>query len=75
MQQVSTFFKEETDFMFKRGEKVGEEKAYQKAHKKAKTIVVKNLLDANRFTVSEIANYAGVSEDFVREVQKEYKNL
>jgi len=31
--------------------------------------VVSNLLAAGKFTISEIANYATVSEDFVRKVR------
>lgn len=35
--------------------------------------VVKNLLQANRFTISEIANFANVTENFVRKVKKDLK--
>ena len=35
--------------------------------------VVKNLLTANRFTTSEIANFAGVTEDFVEEIKASVK--
>jgi predicted nucleic-acid-binding protein len=35
--------------------------------------VVKNLLQANRFTIPEIANFANVTEDFVRKVKKDLK--
>lgn len=34
---------------------------------------VNNLLTANRFTISEIANFAGVTEDFVEEVKASVK--
>jgi hypothetical protein len=37
---------------------------------KGKTEVVRNLLLANKFTVSEIATYASVTEDFVEKVKK-----
>lgn len=39
----------------------------------AKEEVVKNLLVANRFTVAEISNYAGVTEKFVKDVRKALK--
>jgi hypothetical protein len=40
---------------------------------KSKTEFVQNLLSANRFTIGEIATYAGVSEDFVEKVKKTLK--
>lgn len=45
-----------------------EGKAEGKAEVKAE--VVKNLLSANKFTIAEIANFASVSEAFVKDVQK-----
>ena len=38
-----------------------------------KTEVVRNLITSNRFTIAEIANFAGVSEIFVTEVKKALK--
>ena len=38
-----------------------------------KTEVVRNLITSNRFTIAEIANFAGVSEIFVTEVKKSLK--
>ena len=35
--------------------------------------VVKKLLSAGKFTIPEIAGFAGVSEDFVRKVKKRRK--
>jgi hypothetical protein len=46
---------------------------YRIGKKKAFAEVVKNMLDAKKFTVSEIANYANVTDDFVREIQKDIK--
>jgi hypothetical protein len=38
-----------------------------------KTEVVKNLLSAGEFTIAKIANFAGVTEAFVRKVKKDLK--
>jgi hypothetical protein len=57
MQPVSTFFKEENDFMYRRG-------------KKASSEAVKRMPSANKFTISEIAKYVDVSEEFVIEIQQ-----
>ena len=57
MEHVSTFFKEENDIFYKVG------------FEKGKISVVKNLLESNRFTISEIANFAGVTEAFVENVR------
>ena len=43
------------------------------AKMEGKTEVVRNLLTSNRFTIAEIANFAGVSEIFVTEVEKALK--
>ena len=56
METVTKFFKEEKDPF------------YQKGKLEGKSEVVRNLLGTGRFTVSEIANFAGVSEAFVKEV-------
>ena len=45
-----------------------EEGAEQKSYE-----VVKNLLSAGEFTVAKIANFANVSESFVRKVKKGLK--
>ena len=78
MEQVSSFFKEENDIFYKVGEKRGLEKGLEKGleegevngEEKKSYQVVKNLISANRFTIPEIANFADVSETFVRKVKK-----
>lgn len=62
MEQVASFFKEENDIFYQVGEKKGLEKG--------KAEVVANLLTANRFTFTEIANFVGVTEAFVEKVKK-----
>jgi predicted transposase YdaD len=52
------------------GIQTGKIKGKAEAEKKSKTTFVKNLLLANKITISEIATYAGVSEDFVEKVKK-----
>jgi phage portal protein BeeE len=46
--------------------------AEEKGIEKKNFEVVENLLSANRFTVAEIANFAGVTESFVKKVQSKY---
>jgi len=57
MLKTASFFKVENDLFYKQG---AEEKSYE---------VVVKLLDAGKFTVAEIANYASVTEDFVKKVR------
>ena len=42
----------------------------EEGREKVKSEVVRNLLLAGRFTIPEIANFANVSEAFVRKVKK-----
>ena len=49
------------------------EYARNEGMEKGKTEVVSNLLAANKFSISEIANFAGVSEDFVKKVRTSLK--
>jgi predicted transposase/invertase (TIGR01784 family) len=51
----------------------GEKGGIEKGRIEGKADVVKNLLVANKFTISEIATYAGVGEDFVEKVKKTLK--
>jgi len=57
MLKVASFFKVENDPFYIEGE---EKKSYE---------VVSNLLSADKFTIAEIANFASVTEDFVRKVK------
>jgi len=57
MEAVSKFFKEERDFLYRKGEA---KKSYE---------VVSKLILANRFTTAEIAEYASVAEKFVEKVR------
>ena len=53
----------------KMGMEKGIEKGVEKGMQKASTVVVKNLLLANRFTIAEIANFANVTEQFVEKIK------
>jgi hypothetical protein len=44
--------------------------AIEEGMEKGKAGFVKNLLSANKFTDAEIANFAGVTEEYVREIKK-----
>jgi predicted transposase/invertase (TIGR01784 family) len=57
----------------KEGLEKGREEGLEKGLEKGKTEVVKNLLSSGEFTIAKIANFAGVTEAFVRKVKKELK--
>jgi len=48
----------------------GIEKGIEQGQEKAKYLIVQNLLSTERFTTTEIANFASVTEDFVLNVKK-----
>ena len=52
------------------GLELGLEKGREEGVKKAKRLIVQNLLSTARFTTMEIANFADVSEDFVIHVKE-----
>ncbi len=69
------------EFLLDRAKKQGIEEGLEKGIKKGieqgieqgKSDVVKNLLRAGKFSISEIANFAGVTESFVRKVKRSLK--
>ncbi len=65
MESVATFFKEENDIFYLRGVRKGREEQREEE----KTGFVKNLLAAGKFTITEIANFAEVTEDFVLKIK------
>jgi predicted transposase/invertase (TIGR01784 family) len=70
MENLSKYFGEERDMFYIRGEQKGLEMGELRGLEKGQTEFVKKLLLANKFTTSEIANYASVTEDFVEKVKK-----
>lgn len=66
MDSIAEYIKIERDPLYKRGE----EKGLEKGMEKVKATFVKNLLRKTNFTISEIANLAEATEDFVRKVKK-----
>ena len=56
-----------------KGIKKGIEKGIEKGAVQKSYEVVKKLLLSGKFTIPEIAGFAGVSEDFVRKVKKRRK--
>ena len=75
MESVSTFFKEEKDPFYMRGEMKGLEKGLEKGlvkgEAKAKTDIVKNLLLSGKITDAEIASIAGVTDDFIKKLRED----
>ena len=61
MDSLAHLIKEENDILYRRGEVKG------------KTEVIKGLLASKKFTMAEIAKFAGVTEAFVRSVKKTIK--
>ncbi len=55
--------------VLKTAEEKGLEKGIEKGIEKKNFEVVQNLLSTNRFTIAEIANFAGVTESFVKKLQ------
>lgn len=53
-----------------KGMEKGIEKGMEKGAEQKSAEFIKNLLASGKFTISEIASYVGVSEDFVRKVKK-----
>jgi predicted transposase YdaD len=51
----------------------GKEKGKEEGIKERNELFVKNLLAAGQFTIGQIANYACVTEEFVRKVKKSMK--
>lgn len=56
-----------------KGEEKGRKEGWVEGVETKSYEVVANLLETKKFTISEIANFAGVSEGFVRKVKKGIK--
>lgn len=56
-----------------KGMEKGREKGREEGREEGKSEVVKNLLSSGKFAIAEIANFANVSEAFVRRIKKEIK--
>jgi hypothetical protein len=61
MEHVSTFFKEENDIFYKVGEK--------RASEREKVLFVNSLLSKTDFDIARIADVAGVTEQFVKNIR------
>ena len=70
MEHVTSFFKEENDIFYKVGEKRGMEKGIEEGRETTSFLFVKKLLQAKRFTIAEIANFASVTDAYVRKIKK-----
>lgn len=67
METVSKFFKEENDFLYRRGETKGE----VQGEEKKSHIVVENLILKFGFTDEQAAEGAAVDIDYVKKVRAE----
>ena len=52
-------------------DKSATEKGLKEGEQRKSVEIVKNLLAAGKFTIAEIAKYAGVTEGFVRKVKED----
>jgi hypothetical protein len=77
MDSIANYISEENDILYLRGElkgiEKGMERGVEKGEEKRSREVVKNLLALGKFTISEIANLANVSDIFVNEVKASLK--
>jgi hypothetical protein len=69
MESITTFFKEENDFLYRRGMAKGEARGAEKNRRE----VVKTLLTQTDFTVARIAALVNVTEEFVERIAKRTK--
>jgi predicted transposase/invertase (TIGR01784 family) len=77
MQSISTFFKEENDIFYRKGERIGIEKGIEKGIKKgiekgaekARHTVIENLLTKLGVSDEKAAEIAEVSIEYVREIR------
>jgi len=65
MQSVSTFFKEENDIFYRKGERIGEIKGAEKA----RHTVIENLLTKLGVSDEKAAEIAEVSVEYVKEIR------
>ena len=61
------------DIYLEKGRKEGFEKGIERGIEKGKELIVKNLINAAKFSLSEIASLAGVSESFVKKINANLK--
>jgi flagellar biosynthesis/type III secretory pathway protein FliH len=73
MDSIAKLITKEKDILYRMGERDGLEKGKTEGEEKKSYEVVKNMLAANKFTIAEIANFANVTESFVRKVKKTIK--
>lgn len=57
-----------------KGLQKGKEAGLQEGLEKGKELIVRNLINSKKFTVSEISNFTGVPESFVKKVQSSLRN-
>lgn len=75
MQSISTFFKEEKDFLYRKGKELGQELGQklgeQTGRAKKARAVVENLLTKAGFSDENAAEIAEVSLEFVQQIRAE----
>jgi len=75
MQSVNTFFKEENDYLYRKGETKGESRGEIRGEKRGEEkkshAVVENLITKLGFTDHQAAEVAEVDVDYVKKIRAE----
>ena len=74
MQSISTFYKEENDYLFLKGELKGQLIGEKNGEEKKSHVIVENLIKELDLADEQIARIADVTIDFVSEVRLKLKN-
>lgn len=69
METITKFFKEEKDYLYRKGEAKGIEKGIEKGTEKKSYDVVENLITELGLTDDQIARIAEVSTDFIQKIR------
>jgi len=73
MQSVTTFFKEENDFLYKKGFKKGYEKGFKEGRNEENFKYVVNLIAQTDFPDEQIASAVEVPLSFVKSIRQSFK--
>jgi len=73
METVSKFFREEKDFLYRKGEVKGIEKGREEGREEKEIVVVTKLITELGFSDEQAANFAEVPVSFVKSVRDRLK--
>ncbi|MDJ1482693.1 hypothetical protein QNI19_08140 [Cytophagaceae bacterium DM2B3-1] len=70
MESITNYIKEEDDYFFKKGERIGELKGEQKGRQEGKQEAILKFLKDGILTTKQLASYFDVTEEFVEDLRK-----